>query len=98
MTSQIAPSVSKSDIVAGLHSMGIAPAARIFAHSSLRAFGHVDGGADAVCDALLHAAGATIIAAQTRELVDFGLPRANNDATSLLTEAPQRYFAKRKTA
>jgi len=57
------PQVSKSDIVEGLRALGIGAGARLFVHSSLKAFGHVDGGADAVCDALLEAVapGGTVV-------------------------------------
>lgn len=49
------PQVSKNEIVEGLRALGIGAGARLFVHSSLKAFGRVDGGADAVCDALLDA-------------------------------------------
>jgi aminoglycoside 3-N-acetyltransferase len=49
--------VGRADIVSGLRSLGIATGARLFVHSSLKAFGRVDGGAGAVCAALLEAAG-----------------------------------------
>jgi len=51
------PVVTKHDIAAGLSTLGIRRGDRLFAHSSLSAFGHVDGGAQAVCDALLDAVG-----------------------------------------
>lgn len=50
-------SVTRADIVAGLRQVGIAPGDLVFAHSSLSAFGHVEGGADTVVDALLEAVG-----------------------------------------
>jgi len=49
--------VTKRDLVAGLRSIGIGECANFFVHSSMRAFGHVEGGAETVCDALLEAAG-----------------------------------------
>lgn len=51
------PRVTKTDIVAALRELGIEPGDSLFVHSSLSAFGYVDGGAEAVCDALLDAAG-----------------------------------------
>ena len=51
------PVVSRSEIRDGLLSMGIEPGAVVLVHSSLSAFGYVDGGADAVIDALLEALG-----------------------------------------
>ncbi len=52
-----APRVSARDIVAGLRALGVEQGARLFVHSSLRALGRVEGGAGAVCGALLEAAG-----------------------------------------
>ncbi len=49
--------VRGSDITAALRRVGIGPGDVVFAHSSLSAFGHVEGGADAVIDALLDAVG-----------------------------------------
>ena len=51
------PSVSPADIVAGLRGLGIGRGDRLFVHSSLSAFGHVEGGAESVCAALLDAVG-----------------------------------------
>lgn len=51
------PTITKSDIVAGLHRLGISSGDVVFAHSSLSAFGWVEGGADAVIGALLDAVG-----------------------------------------
>ncbi|MBN2308297.1 MAG: AAC(3) family N-acetyltransferase [Candidatus Hydrogenedentes bacterium] len=49
------PRVRKQDLIAGLRRLGVAPGSKVFAHTSLSAFGWVDGGADAVCDALIEA-------------------------------------------
>ncbi len=49
--------VTKDDVRAGLAAVGLGPGDVAFVHSSLRAFGHVEGGADAVIDALLEAVG-----------------------------------------
>ncbi|MCP4642223.1 MAG: AAC(3) family N-acetyltransferase [bacterium] len=54
---QAKPRVTSSDIVAGLRALGIHEGDRMFVHSSLSAFGHVDGGAEAVCDALVETVG-----------------------------------------
>src|SRR4051812_28440789 len=45
--------VTREDLVAGLREMGVAPGALLQVHSSLSALGYVEGGADAVVDALL---------------------------------------------
>ena len=49
--------VTQGDILRGREELGIRPGDVVYAHSSLSAFGYVDGGADAVVDALLAAAG-----------------------------------------
>ena len=51
------PHVAKSDILHGLDELGIRQGEVTYVHSSLKAFGHVDGGADAVIDALLETVG-----------------------------------------
>lgn len=50
--------VSKADIRAGLQDLGVTSGDLLLVHSSLRSFGYVQGGADAVIDALLEAVGA----------------------------------------
>ncbi len=49
--------VNRADIVQGLRSLGVRPGDGVFAHTSLSAFGWVEGNAEAVCDALLDAVG-----------------------------------------
>ncbi len=44
--------VTHADIVAGLRSMGVQPGDLILVHSSLSSFGHVEGGAETVINAL----------------------------------------------
>ena len=51
------PTVSRAEIGEGVRSMGIGPGDVIFVHSSLSAFGYVDGGAEAAIDGLLDALG-----------------------------------------
>ena len=46
-------SVSRSDIVSGIRRLGVVPGAGLMVHSSLKSFGYVDGGAQAVIDALM---------------------------------------------
>ncbi|MBT3996151.1 MAG: AAC(3) family N-acetyltransferase [Chloroflexi bacterium] len=47
--------ISSNEIHAALGDLGLPTGARILMHSSLSSFGHVDGGADAVIDAVLKA-------------------------------------------
>ncbi len=51
------PVVRKDDIVAGLGRLGVAGGDCLMVHSSLKSFGHVEGGADAVIDVLEAALG-----------------------------------------
>ena len=49
--------VDKRGIMTGLQELGVVPGDHLLVHSSLRSFGYVDGGANAVIDALLEAVG-----------------------------------------
>ncbi len=49
--------VTKKDIVDGLKRVGLKTGANVIVHSSLSAFGRVDGGADSVVDALIETVG-----------------------------------------
>jgi len=51
--------VTREAIVEGLRALGIAEGDMVQVHSSLSALGHVEGGADAVVDALLETVGPT---------------------------------------
>lgn len=53
----IATTVTRQDIVVGLRELGVEAGDSIMVHSSLKSFGLVDGGPDAVVDALLDAVG-----------------------------------------
>jgi aminoglycoside 3-N-acetyltransferase len=50
--------ITKGEIVQGLEDIGLPDGAAVLVHSSLSSFGHVQGGAEAVIDALLEAVGA----------------------------------------
>ena len=50
-------SVTQPDIAGGLAALGLAPGDTAFVHSSLSAFGHVEGGAEAVVRAFLEVLG-----------------------------------------
>ncbi len=50
-------SLTAREIARGLRELGVEPGARLFVHSSLRAFGRVAGGAAAVCEGLLESVG-----------------------------------------
>lgn len=57
------PTVTAADIVAGLRGIGVKPDTLAVAHVSLRAFGHVEGGAAAVVAALTEACDTVIMMA-----------------------------------
>lgn len=54
---QQATIVTRQDIVHGLRQLGVEAGTSILAHSSLSSLGYVEGGADAVIDALIEAVG-----------------------------------------
>ena len=47
--------ITKQEIVRGLRALGLGPGDKILVHSSLRSLGYVEGGAEALIDALLEA-------------------------------------------
>jgi len=49
--------ITAADIVSGLRALGVTAGDVVLAHSSLKSFGKVDGGADAVINALLEVVG-----------------------------------------
>jgi len=51
--------ITGNDVVAGLQELGLAAGDVVLVHSSLSAFGYVEGGADTVIDALLKTIGPT---------------------------------------
>src|SRR5690242_13699748 len=57
--------VTESDIAAGLRALGLDETSSVIVHSSLRSFGHVDGGALAVCRALVSVCGTLLMPAAT---------------------------------
>ncbi len=53
------PTVTQADILTGLRKVGLSEGEVVLVHSSLSAFGWVEGGADTVIEALLEAVGET---------------------------------------
>jgi aminoglycoside 3-N-acetyltransferase len=66
------PSVTCKQIAQGLRALGLGASSAAIVHSSLRAFGHVDGGALTVCQALVEACGTVLLPAASWDLT--GLP------------------------
>jgi len=57
--------VTTDEIAAGLRELGLGRSSTVLVHSSLRAFGHVDGGAAAVARALVDVCGTVVVPADT---------------------------------
>ncbi|MCC6442192.1 MAG: AAC(3) family N-acetyltransferase [Armatimonadetes bacterium] len=51
------PNVTQSEIVSGLKRLGLPEGAVVLVHSSMKSFGHVEGGPEAAIDALLETVG-----------------------------------------
>ncbi|MET9019703.1 AAC(3) family N-acetyltransferase [Actinopolymorpha sp. NPDC004070] len=77
-----ARTVSEGDIAAGLRALGLTERSTVLVHTSLRSFGRVDGGAEAVCRALLDVCGTLLLPAgagdRTRVPAPPGLVRPHN--------------------
>jgi aminoglycoside N3'-acetyltransferase len=89
--------VDRTEILNGLQSAGIAPGDTLMVHSSMKSFGRVEGGPDAVVEALLEAVGPeghvvmpTLTATYTgRRAADSGLafdPRTTPSRVGLITD------------
>ncbi len=59
--------VGSHAIAAGLRALGLHGSSVVVVHSSLRSFGHVVGGAAAVCQALVDTCGTVLVPAGTWE-------------------------------
>lgn len=68
--------VTKGEIVDGLRALGLTHESAVLVHASLRSFGRVDGGADAVCDALTEVCGTVLVPSGTWDLT--GVPAPPN--------------------
>jgi aminoglycoside 3-N-acetyltransferase len=64
--------VTRQEIAAGLRALGLRGSSAVIVHSSLRSFGHVEGGALAVCEALVDVCGTLLLPAGCWDLT--GLP------------------------
>lgn len=76
--------VTREAIVQGLGALGLDRSSAVIAHTSLRSFGQVDGGADTVCAALLETCGTALLPSGSWDLTGVpappGLVRPNNAA------------------
>ncbi|MEI8407233.1 AAC(3) family N-acetyltransferase [Kribbella sp. CCNWLW197] len=66
--------VSVEEIGDGLRRLGLGSSSKVIVHSSLKSFGYVDGGAEAVCDALTETCGTVLAPAGTWDLTGIGPP------------------------
>jgi len=66
--------VTTRHLVEGLREAGLGPASTVLVHSSLRSFGHVDGGAAAVADALVDVCGTVVVPADTWDATGIPAP------------------------
>jgi aminoglycoside 3-N-acetyltransferase len=66
--------VSVEEIADGLRRLGLGRSSSVIVHSSLKSFGYVDGGAEAVCEALTETCGTVLAPAGTWDLTGIGPP------------------------
>jgi aminoglycoside 3-N-acetyltransferase len=66
--------VTTGEIADGLRQLGLDRSSSVIVHSSLKSFGHVDGGAEAVCDALTGTCGTVLMPAGTWDLTGISPP------------------------
>jgi aminoglycoside 3-N-acetyltransferase len=78
--------VTTRDIRAGLEQLGLTRSSAVIVHSSLSSFGHVDGGADAVVDALMATCGTLLLPGATSHTTGVPAPpnlvRENNASSN----------------
>ena len=76
--------VTQSDIACGLQQLGLDTSSSVIVHSSLKSFGHVEGGAVSVCNALDEVCGTVLMPASSWDLTGIpappGLERPHNAA------------------
>jgi aminoglycoside 3-N-acetyltransferase len=75
--------VTRQDIVDGLRQLGLGRSSDVLVHSSLSSFGYVDGGAEAVCQALTETCGTVLMPGGTWDSTGLqaappGTPRPDN--------------------
>jgi aminoglycoside 3-N-acetyltransferase len=66
--------VTRADIVDGLRQLGLDGSSEVIVHSSLRSFGYVEGGAEAVCEALTEVCGTVLMPGGTWDLTGVPAP------------------------
>jgi aminoglycoside 3-N-acetyltransferase len=66
--------VTEADIVHGLRGLGLHGSSTVIVHASLRSFGHVEGGAYTVCQALLSTGATLLLPAASWEMTGIPAP------------------------
>lgn len=81
--------VTTNEITQGLHALGLQRYSTVVVHASLRSFGPIEGGAQAVCQALLATCGTLLLPAGTWDMTGLpappGLIRPHNAVASAET-------------
>lgn len=90
LNAEFTEQMTKADFVAALRSAGVHTGDLIFVHSSVSAFGHVEGGVEAMIDALLEAVGpkgTLLVPTFTHGIVSFdGCPVRSKEAEAFHKE------------
>ncbi|HYF52234.1 MAG TPA: AAC(3) family N-acetyltransferase [Planctomycetota bacterium] len=93
------PVLTKADVIGAVRRVGVKPGDIIMAHSSLSDFGYLEGGADALIDALLEAVGPRgTVCVPTHSLNWVGRPPYDPKTAPSFTGAVPAVFLKRKEA
>ncbi|TDD58776.1 AAC(3) family N-acetyltransferase [Kribbella antibiotica] len=66
--------VTQVEITDGLRQLGLDRSSDVLVHSSLKSFGYVEGGAEAVCQALVDTCGTVLMPGWTFDLTGVGVP------------------------
>jgi aminoglycoside 3-N-acetyltransferase len=66
--------VTAEEVADGLRRLGLERSSKVIVHSSLKSFGYVDGGAEAVCNALTETCGTVLAPAGTWDFTGIGAP------------------------
>jgi len=81
--------ITADNIIQGLQALGLQRSSTVVVHASLRSFGPIEGGAEAVCQALLDTCGTLLLPAGTWDITGVpappGLLRPHNAADSAET-------------
>src|SRR5690349_3325295 len=80
------PNVTQKQITNAVRALGVAPVDCLLVHSSLKSFGHVEGGAQTVVNALLECASTVVMPTFNYDRFEFD-PITTPSLTGAITEA-----------